>query len=323
MAIYSLKYNFNYYNSDISSYLNDVYRNSLILYKKTYSGNSSTGTEDIDLIAIKKSIGYLEDYLYYFYYKYNGIFNYIFSILKKNVKKIGVFDPSMRGVYGQFVPNYEALYINPELNGSRYLTSDERTRLYVCHELGHAVHHEWIKTINSDGKIDNDTVLNYSTAGFDLLDEATAQNQAEDIAYFYAGKDRPKQMMYSGSLFSGKPYKTNFDYYGNLQGPATYFARTLRGIGKYDSDDDALDLLSFRTLDGNFVNSIIGEYRNDNHLQDLYFILSYLGIIKKASYATFGFDDPLYIKKSINALNELKMYTERLRNYNEPIVNRF
>ena len=82
-----------------------------------------------------------------------------------------------------------------------------------------------------------------------MLDEATTQDRAEDFVYSFSGKARPQQLnVRNQGLFNGQAYKSNFDYYGELQAPATMFERTLRGIGKEDNDTKALKLLSKRAL---------------------------------------------------------------------------
>ena len=98
--------------------------------------------------------------------------------------------------------------------------------------------------------------------GFSLLDESTTQDRAEDISYFYAHKQRPNIERYvdSRGMYDREPYKTNYDFYGELQEPATIFARTLRGIGKIEDDMETISALSKRALNPNFINSIINEY---------------------------------------------------------------
>ena len=47
----------------------------------------------------------------------------------------------------------------------KHLTKDERTRLYVCHELGHAVNDEWLKTFSNYVHCPNNKIknMNYYT----------------------------------------------------------------------------------------------------------------------------------------------------------------
>lgn len=313
-----IRYNFDNYNNEVNTYLESVYSNSLKYYGNHFKGKNKTQTVRLDLETIDKSIGYIEDYLNYFYKKHPKHFLDVFKALKKNVNTISVLPPADRGIYGQYVSFVGLIFINPELRGSRTLTKDERTRLYLCHELGHAVHDEWIKKVSENLDDVDSTTKSIIIEGFNLIDEATTQNTAENVAYYYSNNKRPKQQYYSGMLFSGAPYKSNFDFYGNLQEPATMFSRTLRGIGKLESDNRALNILSLRALKNDFANKVFYEYKRDGHKEDLEYLMSYLGIIKKASYATFGYDDKKYINSSLGAFTELKKLAGSLRDYRPP-----
>ena len=44
----------------------------------------------------------------------------------------------------------------------------------------------------------------------------------------------------------------------------------------------------------------------------------YMGVIKKASYAKFGQEDPKYLRESKENLDELKELTLRMRDKREP-----
>ena len=316
-----VRYNFSDYNNEIDIYLRKVYRNSLDYYNKKYNVNS-TGTRKLDLETINKSIGYLEDYLFYIYKLDSSAFRDVFNSLKRNVKILTVFEKKDRGLYGQYIPNAGIVFINPELRKSQNLTKDEKTRLYLCHEVGHAVHSDWIHTLANNIRTNDVEFKSLIYQGFNLLDEATTQDLAEDIAYCYAGKRRPNLRLFESSYSAEYQYYANYDFYGNLKEPATLFSKTLRGIGKYDDNNIALRLLSKRALSKNFINDIVYEYTRDGHIDELYFLMSYLGIIKKASYATFGYDNPKYIKEAPKAFNEVKNMASNLRDRREPF-NRY
>lgn len=313
-----IRYDFGNYNTEVNAYLENVYLTSLNYYREHFKGKNETKTLRLDIDTIDKTIGYIEDYLNYFKEKHPKYFLDVFNALKRNVKTVTVLPPVDRGIYGQYVPFIGLVFINPELRESNTLTKDERTRLYVCHELGHAVHNEWIKTLGKQIEEKDITTRNIITEGFYLLDEATTQNTAENVAYYYSSRRRPKQQYYSGMLFKGAAYKSNFDFYGNLQEPATMFSRTLRGIGSQNNDDRALNRLSLRALKKDFANNIFYEYKRDGHKEDLDYLMSYLGIIKKASYATFGYDDKKYIDSSLGAFTELRKLAGSLRDYRPP-----
>ena len=159
--------------------------------------------------------------------------------------------------------------------------------------------------------------------GFSLLDEAITQNRAEDFTYTFARKRRPNmQNKTRGRLFDGDTYKTNFDFYGELQNPAIMFARTLRGIGKLENDNEALKVLSERAINPDFFNKIIDEYTKDDQLENLFPMIQYMGVIKNASYYMFGGDDDVtYLLLSKRALDNFKNYANNLRDRRNPLEN--
>ena len=88
-----------------------------------------------------------------------------------------------------------------------------------------------------------------------MLDEVTTQNRAEDFVYEFSGKRRSELSYHTNvRMFNSEAYRSNFDYYGELQEPAIMFARTLRGIGKENDDAKVLDMLSQRALLPNFLD---------------------------------------------------------------------
>ena len=314
-----LNHDFGRFNDSVREYLRIVFINSLDFYEEKYCSGNPTKTEKLDLYTLDRSICYIEDYLYYFYHLYNDVFLDVFLSLKKNVDKITVLEPDRRNIYGQFVPWTKLIYINPCLGGSSTLRKDDRTRLYLCHELGHAVHNDWMEKFKYNvDKNCTSQVRNMTYQGFCLIDEATTQNTAENVAYYYSGSNRPPQGLRRESLYSGKPFKSNFDFYGNLQEPATLFSKTLRGIGIINNDDEALNKLSLRAMNSQFLNDIFYEYRRDGQIENLYLLMGFLGIIKRASYATFGYDDRKYIDSSLEAFNEVKKLGGSLRDYRAP-----
>ena len=128
-----------------------------------------------------------------------------------------------------------------------------------------------------------------------------------------AGKNRPASRAIS---FGNYQMPTNFDFYGELQTLSGGFAKTLRGIGKYDSNQYALNLLSKRALSSNFVQDIIFEYKKDGHFDDLINLLILMGMLKEASYARFGmgkvdFDINNVIRLTAEFCNNLRDCRER------------
>lgn len=315
---------FGNYTDFVNDYMNQLYGRSLELYLKRYTGNHPTGTQRIDIEKIEESLGYIEDYLFYFYQFNHDKFFSIFKNIIDDLKFVTVLPIEERGLYGHYSVSEKVLYINPQLRSSQRLSSDERTRLYICHELGHIQNAKWMKKLvpilNSINCSNEDRQLMYD--GFSLLDEATTQDRAENITYYFSSKLRPSMAQHSTQLFDGKPFETNFDYYGELQIPTIDFARTLRGIGKINDRNLVMNEFDKRALSEEFSKRIFDEYMNDNQIENLFYLLKRMGIIKNASYAAFGYGNVEYLKKSSEALKEYNQVVGRMRDYREPIVAR-
>lgn len=320
-ATYTTPNQFNDYTDLINEYINKLYGMSLELYLKRYTENNPTGTTKIDIEKIEESLGYVDDYLYYFYKFNNESFESIFKNLINNLKFITVFPPEKRGLYGQYKDKEQVLYINPQLHSSQRLSSDERTRLYVCHELGHIQNSKWmnnlIPILNRVNCSNQERQLMYD--GFSLLDEATTQDRAENIAYYFSFKQRPPMTQRTTKLFDYHPHETNFDYYGEFQVPTIDFARTLRGIGKIEDIKLVMKEFNKQTLNEEFSKKLFDEYTHDGQILNLYYLLNRLGIIKNASYATFNYGDATYIKQSSKALAEYNQLVRRMRDYRDPV----
>ena len=180
----------------------------------------------------------LEEYLYYNYIELPETFEHVLYAIESQLITITVLPENQMGIYG--VTYTQSIQITPNLQGRRGLTSEERTRLYVTHELGNIINCCW----NDEAKMyanmqKNKGILSAEQRdlfceGFAMLDEAITQNRAENFAYTFSHKQRPglSYQIIDRRLFNGERYRTNFDFYGELQKPATMFARTLRGIGK-------------------------------------------------------------------------------------------
>lgn len=320
---YNIVHDFEESNDLIKQYIEVVYHKSLLLYAKRYQGVNATGTNKLDINKIEESLGYIEDYLYYFYKFNRDEFDNIFNNLVNNLNFVTVLNQGERGLYGKYVSNEKCLYINPEMKSSINLDSDSRIRLYINHELGHIINSEWMKSVESylnSNHINSliDKQLLYD--GFSLFDESTTQNRAEEITYYYLNKKRPSKKFYKrGNLFDGTAYKTNYDYYGEMQEPTISFARILRGIGKIEDDTLALNEFCKRALKPNFATNIIEEFTVDGQLTNLYYLLQRLGKIKNASYASFGMGTRKDLDESLNALNEFYRLAPRLRDRREPL----
>jgi len=320
MSVIKLNNVFGDYQAIISCYIDLLYEQSVNFYKLKYQGQNKTGTLELDKQKIKNAVGYVADYLYYYYKFYNDDFQRIFLLLIEKLNYVTVLASDDRGLYGKFEESELAVYINPQLESSATLNSDERMRLYINHELGHIINNQWMSAVftylnNNDLDINKQLVYD----GFSLLDEAITQNMAEEITYYYAKKQRPrkiscKKITKEWQLFDGKTYLTNYDFYGELQGPASNFAKTLRGIVSSvgNNDDRALMELCKRALKSDFFLNVVVEYYNDGQMDKFYTLFEKLGVIKKASYATFGMDNVKYINSSRSALETVDKLCSQL-----------
>lgn len=240
----------------------------------------------------------------------------------KSLDTIGLLESSFRGgIYG--ISYSKRIEINPNLSGSRTLSNSERTLLYVCHEMGHRFHEGWKepKYINNDLLRDKDVQEQHQKLssqdrlhiyqGSRLLDEALTQDRAEEVAYYFAGKRRPELSLRRSRVFNGEPFRTNFDYYGELQEPAIKFGKTLKYISK--SDKEVLKQLGRAALDDRFMAKIISEYQSRDGLVDLYALIHSMGVIKDASYEAFGMGNIKgSLAKSKNALTLINRLTANL-----------
>lgn len=321
---YNLNYNFgNQYQQRISNLLNNILNGSNNLFAEQLHNNQINNVRS-EYVKMTSFIKNVEEYLYN--YKDNPNFNTILNSIS-NIKRISVLPQNERGIYGQAIPETNTLLINPNLQGNSTLTSEERTRLYVAHELGHFVNNNWMKSVIQyldsrvrAGELTNDQAQ-LVQEGFSMLDEAITQNNAENFAYKFAGKRRPdnRNLQSRQGVFDNMPYSTNYDFYGEFQSPSAKFAKTLRGIGKYENDVVALDILSERALNPTFALDIMDEYYKDNQYENLLQIVKRMGVIKKAVYTSFGADDSIAsVQLSGETLNELYDFTNRLREYREP-----
>lgn len=222
---YTLKYNFGEWNARIEKYLNRLLSKSTDYFANQFNNGELEDTNS-EYVTMLESIFNIEEYLYY--NKNNPNF---YNILKslENINVVSVLPKNNRGIYGQAIADESVLLISPVLKPSRTLTKQERTRLYLAHELGHYINNEWMKTVIDDlnTRLRNGT-LELSQAqtiynGFALLDESITQNRAEEFAYNMANKARPsmrneiRQNQYGEALFDGNSYRTNYDYYENFK----------------------------------------------------------------------------------------------------------
>ena len=103
----------------------------------------------------------------------------------ENINVVSVLPKNNRGIYGQAIADENVLLISPVLKPSRTLTKQERTRLYLAHELGHYINNEWMKTVIDDlnTRLTNGT-LELSQAQTYIKSSATSSEEiGNDIHY--------------------------------------------------------------------------------------------------------------------------------------------
>lgn len=237
----------------------------------------------------------------------------------KNLDTIGLLNSSFKGrIYG--VTSGGRIEINPYLRNSYHLTGEERTLLYVCHEIGHRFHTNWVKPTNLNSILENKDVQelyrqlppqsqSFIYSGLSLLDEALTQDRAEEITYYFAGKKRPEMTPRRSSLFDGGIFKTNFDYYGELHEPAIRFGKTLRGISR--NPKETLKTLGRAAIDDRFTKKIENEYRSKGSLLDLFALIHSMGVIKEATYEVFGMGLGNALPRSKQSLELLIKLTDK------------
>lgn len=88
--------------------------------------------------------------------------------------------------------------------------------------------------------------------------------------------------------------------------------------GKEDNDMIALSMLSDRALSPSFFNNILNEYSRDGQMSSFIKEVQYMGLLKRASYANFGYGDRSYLQNSTRYLESLRSVTSQMRDYREP-----
>lgn len=320
-----LMYDYGEYNDTINVFLEYLIKDSFTEFMQQAKNG------EIDIEKDKETFGtffsYIQELLYYKYKSSPNNFLVFLKSIAGNLKIITVLPTNQRKVYGmRNLQKPQILYLNPDLKSSERLTKEERTRLYLAHEVGHFENSKWMEKVEEyvNNQVENGNFTKEQAQlmydGFSLLDEATTQDRAENYAYWSLEKKRPNIVTYiDEEIYEGEPFKTNFDFYYDLQESAIMFARTLRGIGKVEDDEEALRILSERATSPDFFDNIISEYKKDGQMSNFIKIIQCMGNLKRTSYARFGKADKEYLKNQKKYLLDFKEIAESLRDYREPL----
>ena len=136
--MYNLKYDFKQYNEVMSVYMDVLVEKSTAQFQQQIR-NGQVRNSEHDADALAGGIENIEEYLYYNFQKSPQTFNHILNSTMNKVKTISVLPEEERGIYGRTEVENQMIFINPDLRSSKNLTGEERTRLYMAHELGHVI----------------------------------------------------------------------------------------------------------------------------------------------------------------------------------------
>ncbi len=307
--------------------LSTEFLNNLYIRSIAYTNNPVEHKRiELYIHFIEEYVQGLQDFGYMNVQNRDAILSQIYQL-----SAIRSLPPNMRGAYGLTDIERKIVYVNPDLPRKGILTPTERVKLYTFHELGHIVHdmysndiNNFINTVQRTYNI-NGPALDYVAMGFDLIDETTVQDTAETIAYGQARKQRPPIISYkipigtNRYLYGKENVVSNFDYYGEMEAPITYFTLPLRGIGCTREEQNVgtmVQQLSKRSFEPNFIQDIISEFDEAEKRRNLVVILNRMGIIKDASYALFG--NAKYktsLANAESAYDVLRSETQKLKDF--------
>lgn len=314
----------------LQKFLNNLEMESL-KYFEIQKKQKQLVNEKEDKIALYEAIKNLEQFFYYNFINLTNMQFYEFIVtISKNLDIIAVLPANRRNVYGRNIPEEKTIYVNPKMGNSSYLTGLERKKLNIAHEVGHIIHNNrWLNKIREEVnksfiKEIGLELSNTYYGGFVLLDEIATQERAEDFAYWAANKKRPpyrnsyyRQLVDSNS----KPimFKTNLDYYGELQEPAILFSKMI--FGENYTDEELLKLLSKKATSPDFIDFIKEKLTSIGAGNNFVNLMRLLGLLKRGSYAKFSEGDEIYMQefyKNLNAYNkEVKSILECMRKSNK------
>lgn len=283
--------------------------NMIFNYLKIIMINSFNSGDDELRGKLPELIHYVEDFFYSgikkgFFVK-NGKFNDdLVRRMLGRVQSLGYLpNDYARRVYGHH-KNGTAMIRRKSIPYFEYegLNNDEVRRLFLFHELGHAlfgiVNHDAVgkfyntyeQMMASKGMPDKNTnVPKLLGSGFVMIEECLCQELAEELAFDSASKKRPP---YRVKEDLGCMVENNYVYYGLFQQPVIDFGRTLKGCGgsKANGSKILANMLK-RALRHDFVPDVISEYNQKGSAaayQALKNIIINMGYICHKKYESFG-----------------------------------
>ena len=269
-----------------------------------------------DRCGSKEHLQYLQDFITTGYAAGFITDKNLSHVVKKlmKIEKFGNLSKEQRNIFGATAHNNGSpsllVAINPELD-------PYRRELYAFHELTHVVLDGSSDKMQENARKAGASLEQQSlfADGYTVIEEAVAQNSAEQMMSILYGRSRPAVSQSTDIAIPGVSFFTNFDYYGLYQPIAKSFAKTLRGIGNLPSregDDTYLNALSARAFNGEFAERIIQEYRSDGHYKELAQSFLELGRVYRAKQATFGVGNMRYDSAQIKT-----DYLQALATFNE------
>ncbi len=247
-----------------------------------------------------------------------------FRAITKNLKKIecirelepefieeNIFGTTRIGENG-----LKQIYINPRLsNENMYLDTNvpyelgeethARTCMYLYRELGHCLAFADQKAFrlflenNEQAKNSHEIVKNFAKSGVKCLEEIVIQNSAEDIFYDAWDIERPAPKANVNELLFGqseigvpnKVVQSRLDFCGELEPAVADFAKTLKGVGSSEFQDNNTLIKDFscKAFKPTCCRDIVAEYLSKpNGDWALLENLTALGYLINAKYNTLG-----------------------------------
>lgn len=305
--MYKVQYNYSNTALDwFSSFLCQLYSNSCAEYSNII--NNSDIKRSINYKMIEKFVNCVEDYVYILVildYVDNDNFNDFVTQLRrlKAIYPCPFVDAKNNSINSKI--NQNRILVNPYIESSTSLLSTDVTRLCIYYELSRFIHSMYSRDIETyisavyreNMFYDNEFDLRekaYIYKGFDLLDVSLSQNIAEDVLYYSLKVKRPnRSLKYNFNMFKTRGYNTNFQSRGELQDVTIIFGSTLNGviISNNCNEDEIMYNLSKKSLNRNFVDSIIKQYTKDSNMNEqLLYLLMYFGGILDSSDKLLGLE---------------------------------